>query len=284
MSTNRDELSLANLTNIIHLAIKEDFGIEGDITSLAIIEPEQVIEFSISNREDMVLCGRSIIELSLKSFDSNLKIKNHFNDGAFIKAGEIIASGSGNAQAILALERIMLNLLQHLCGISTNTRNFVNLVKHTKAIIRDTRKTIPNLRELQKYAVRIGGGENHRSSLDEMILIKDNHIAIAGSVELAFSKAKAKYPNKFIEIECDTMEQVEQALATKCDAILLDNMSIAELQESVKLTAGRIKLEASGGVGLHNVKQVAETGVDYIAIGSLTHSVKASDIGLDINS
>ncbi len=282
MSTNRGKIDLSNVTNIIKNAIAEDFGLDGDITSLATIDEKQMTEFVINNREDLVLCGVELIELTLKQFDSELKLVKNFSDGDFIKKGEIIAKGFGKARAILTLERIMLNLLQHLCGIATNTRNFVNSVKHTKAIIRDTRKTLPNLRELQKYAVNIGGGENHRSTLDEMILIKDNHIAICGGVERAFKLSKEKYPNKFIEIECDTLEQVKQALSTGCDAILLDNMSIDELKEAVSLVAGKVKLEASGGIGLHNVKEVAETGVDYIAIGSLTHSVKASDIGLDI--
>ena len=274
MSTNRSVIK-----DIIKSAIIEDFGQEGDITSLAIIDHDQKTGFEINNREELVLCGREIIEEVFK----NMNLQIFFKDGDFIKPGSLIAKGTGEAQEILALERIMLNLLQHLCGIATTTRSFVNLIKHTKAIIRDTRKTLPNLRELQKYAVRIGGGENHRSTLDEMILIKDNHIAIAGSLKLAFDKAKKKYPNKIIEIECDNLSQVKEALLTECDLILLDNMSIEELIEAVKITNGRKKLEASGGIGLHNVKAVAETGVNYIAIGSLTHSVKASDIGLDIN-
>ena len=282
MSTNSNQLDLTNLSKIIDEAIIEDEA-SGDITSLSIIKPTQVTEFTLSNREDLILCGSDLIELTFKKFDTKLQLIKHYEDGAFIKAGSIIASGHGKAQAILSLERIMLNLLQHLCGIATNTHNFASLVKHTKAIIRDTRKTLPSLRELQKYAVRTGGGENHRSSLAEMVLIKDNHLALCGGdIETAFALAKAQYPDKIIEIECDTIAQVKQALLTNCDSILLDNMSIAMLEEAVRLTAGKIKLEASGGVGLHNVKAIAETGVDYIAIGSLTHSVKASDIGLDI--
>lgn len=282
MSINRDNFDLINLANIIHDAIKEDMGLSGDITSIAAIDQDQVADFIVSNREDLVLCGLDIIEIALKNFDSNLKLNKYFNDGDYIKAKEVIVDGKGNARAILSSERMMLNLLQHLCGISSNTRKFVDMVKHTKAIIRDTRKTLPGLRDLQKYAVRVGGGENHRSTLDEMILIKDNHIALAGGVKNAFDRAKSKYPNKIIEIECDTLDQVKQALLTKCDLILLDNMSIEQLKEAVKLASGKIKLEASGGVNLINVKAIAETGVDYIAIGSLTHSVKASDIGLDI--
>ena len=212
MSTNRE---VSNSLNIIKNAIIEDLGKDGDITSIATINSNQMTDFIISNREDCVLCGSDIIELTFKQLYSSIKISKNFNDCDFITAGEILATGTGNARCILTLERTMLNLLQHLSGIATNTRNFVNLVKHTKAIIRDTRKTLPNLRELQKYAVRTGGGENHRSTLDEIILIKDNHIAICGSVELAFNNAKTLYPNKIIEIECDTLEQVSQALSTK---------------------------------------------------------------------
>ncbi|MEK6734656.1 MAG: carboxylating nicotinate-nucleotide diphosphorylase [Pseudomonadota bacterium] len=272
-----------DLISLIQLAIKEDFGELGDITSLATIESQRKAKFVISNREDITLCGNDIIDISLKYFDSELNLVKNFNDGDFIKANSIIAQGEGGARAILAIERIMLNLLQHLCGIASATRNYVDLVKHTKAIIRDTRKTLPLYRDMQKYAVKIGGGENHRFTLDEMILIKDNHIAIAGGVVQAFRVAKAKYPNKIIEIECDTLEQVKEALQTNCEEILLDNMSVEALKEAVKLNNGRMKLEASGGVNINNVKSIAETGVDYIAIGSLTHSVKASDIGLDID-
>jgi nicotinate-nucleotide pyrophosphorylase (carboxylating) len=282
MSTNRDKVDLINLANIIHNALEEDMGLEGDITSISTIEKDQVTNFVVSNREDLVLCGLEIIEMALKTFDTGLKLNKYFNDGDYVQAGQVIADGIGNARAILASERIMLNLLQHLCGISSITRKFVEMIKHTKAIIRDTRKTLPGLRDLQKYAVKIGGGENHRSTLDEMILIKDNHIALSGGVENAFNRAKLEYPNKIIEIECDTLEQVRQALLTKCDLILLDNMSVEQMEEAVKLSHGKVKLEASGGVNLSNVKAIAETGVDYIAIGSLTHSVKASDIGLDI--
>ncbi len=280
MSIDREE----NIIKLIKEAISEDVG-TGDITSLAIIPMEQETDFIISNRENLVLCGGELIQMFLAEADKNISVELLFNDGAFIKAGSVIARGKGKAQAILAIERVMLNLLQHLCGVATSTKNFVDLVKHTKAKIRDTRKTIPRLRWLQKYAVRTGGGENHRFSLDEMILIKDNHISLcSGSVIDAYAKARASHHRKIIEIECDTLDQVKDALLTGCDAILLDNMTINELKQAVDLVKGKVKLEASGGIGLHNVKAIAETGVDYIAIGSLTHSFKASDIGLDIYS
>lgn len=278
MATNRQ-----SIIEIINQALQEDLGHEGDITSNSIISPKQDMSFAISNRQELVLCGIEIIEIAINSLDPNLKLKQNFKDGDFIKPYSIIAEGTAKARAVLATERTALNLLQHLCGVASLTREYVNIVKHTKAIIRDTRKTIPSLRHLQKYAVKIGGGENHRFTLDEMILIKDNHIAIAGSIVDAFTKAKATYPNKIIEIECDTLEQVEQALQTSCESILLDNMSVSDLKEAVKLaTKSSIKLEASGGVNLNNVKEIAETGVDYIAIGNLTHSVQAKDIGLDV--
>jgi nicotinate-nucleotide pyrophosphorylase (carboxylating) len=269
------------LLKIISDALGEDIG-AGDITSLATIGSEKQTSFIINNREDLVLCGVNVISLALSKLDPKLQVTSFFKDGDFIKAGEVIAKGIGQARGILTAERVMLNILQHLCGIATATRQFVELTKHTKAKIRDTRKTLPYLRELQKYAVRVGGGENHRSSLSEMALIKDNHIALCGGVKEAFEKIRSMYPNKIIEIECDTIEQVQEALSTGCDEILLDNMSIEMLKESVRLVNGKIKLEASGGISINTVKAVAETGVDYIAIGSLTHSVKASDIGLDI--
>lgn len=278
---------MANNTQLIIEAInqtlKEDLGKEGDITSNSIIDPKQEMSFIISNRQELVLCGVDIVEIAINLIDPNLKLIKNFKDGDLIKAGSIIVEGSAKARAILKTERSILNLLQHLCGVASLTKDYVNMIKHTKALIRDTRKTIPGLRHLQKYAVKTGGGENHRFTLDEMILIKDNHIAIAGGIQEAFNKAKKAYPNKIIEIECDTIEQVKEALQTNCESILLDNMSIDELKESVKLASNsKVKLEASGGVNLNNVREIAETGVDYIAIGSLTHSAQAKDIGLDV--
>ena len=270
-----------SIENIIKAALAEDIK-TGDITSLAIIDEDLASNFVIRNREDLILAGSKLIELSFAQLDPNIQIELYYKDGDFVKEASIIAKGRGKMRAVLTAERVMLNLLQHLCGIASLTEEFVKLVKHTKAKIRDTRKTLPLLRELQKYAVRMGGGENHRFSLDEMILIKDNHIAMVGSVIQAFEKAKAAYPDKIVEIECDTISQVKEALLTNCDAILLDNMSIEMLKEAVKLIDGKIKTEASGGVTLENVKAIAETGVDYIAVGSLTHSVKSKDIGLDI--
>ncbi len=271
------------IIEIIKQALQEDLGREGDVTSNAIIDQTQEMPFVISNRQDLVLCGVDVIEIALNIADPNLKLIKNFKDGNLVQANEIIARGKAKAIAVLATERTILNLLQHLCGIASLTREYVNIVKHTKACIRDTRKTIPGLRYLQKYAVKTGGGENHRFTLDEMILIKDNHIALAGSVQEAFNKAKNTYPNKIIEIECDTLAQVEEALHTNCETILLDNMSINELKEAVRLAANsKIKLEASGGVNLNNVSKIAETGVDYIAVGNLTHSVQAKDIGLDV--
>lgn len=283
MSIYRRKTEQDTLAEIIKIALLEDCGIDGDITSNAIISPNLTTKFVIAAREDIIICGADIPELIFKQYDPKMHIERFFQDGDVVPAGAAIIQGSGNAISILSLERTILNLLQHLCGIASNTRKFVNLIKHTKAIIRDTRKTLPGLRELEKYAVRIGGGENHRFTLDESFLIKDNHIALCnGNIRQAFELCKEKYPNKLIEIECDTIEQVELALLTGCDLILLDNMSIDTTKKAVALVNNKIKLEASGGINLSNVQSVAETGVDYVAIGSLTHSVKASDIGLDI--
>ena len=281
MPTNKEIEGLLNLEKIISEAMLEDIA-SGDATTLSIIAPDQMVDFLIVNRENLILCGGDLIQYIFSILDPEVQITKYFNDGDDIKAGQTIAKGRGKAQAVLTLERLMLNLLQQLCGVATRTRQYVELVKHTKAKIRDTRKTIPLLRDLQKYAVRIGGGVNHRSSLDEMIMIKDNHIALSGGIVRAFNKAKDLYPDKIIEIECDTLEQVSEALLTACDIILLDNMSIEMLEQAVELVGGRVQLEASGGIALHNVKAVAETGVEYIAVGDITHSIKASDIGLDV--
>lgn len=284
MSTYGRKSIKYNLAKVIDVALSEDLSTEGDITSNAIIPLDLDTEFSIVAREELILCGVDVPKLILEQSDTQVRLKQCFKDGDLVPQGAKIIEGFGNAISILSSERTILNILQHLCGISSYTKKFVDLVKHTKAVIRDTRKTLPGLRELEKYAVKIGGGENHRFTLDESFLIKDNHIALCGGdIKKAFDLCKAKNPDKVIEIECDTLKQVEQALSTNCDIILLDNMLLKDIKKAVLMNNNkRIKLEASGGVNLNNVKEIAEAGVDYIAVGGLTHSVKASDIGLDI--
>jgi nicotinate-nucleotide pyrophosphorylase (carboxylating) len=266
------------IKNIIAQALKEDIG-AGDVTVAATIPADMQGTFTFVAREKLVVCGLNVVAQVFAQLSPNIVFSPLFAEGQGVEAGVKLAKVSGAVRHILTAERVALNLIQRMSGVATITQQYVHAVKGTKAIIRDTRKTMPNLRVLDKYAVRIGGGQNHRMRLDDAILIKDNHIAACGSVKIAI--AKAKQQNLPITVECDTLEQVAEALAAGVDAILLDNMSPEMLTQAVKQVGGKVKLEASGGITLSNVRQVAETGVDYIAIGALTHSVRGVDIGLD---
>lgn len=266
------------IKNIIAAALKEDVG-NGDITVASTIPKDTQGKFTFIAREAMVVCGVDVVAEVYAQLSPELIFTPLVAEGQGVVAGAKIATIRGAVGHILTGERVALNLMQRMSGVATVTRTYGEAVKGTKAIIRDTRKTIPNLRILDKYAVRVGGGQNHRMRLDDAILIKDNHIAACGSVKIAVEKAKMqKLP---VTVECDTLEQVAQALSAGADAILLDNMPPETLSQAVRFVGGRVKLEASGGITLANVRQVAETGVDYIAIGALTHSVRAVDIGLD---
>ena len=279
------------LKKICRLALKEDKA-QNDVTSDLTIKNDASVSFQITAREEIILCGIEVIhhcfdELTkLKKFKNiflGLKIKAH--DGDLIKAGEPIAEGYGDAKLILAAERVILNLLQHLSGIATATHQFVKILDNEKIKILDTRKTLPALRTLQKQAVVIGGGQNHRFNLSDMILIKDNHIAAAGSVAEAI-KAAQKNKKLRIEVECDTFEQVVDAVKSSPDIIMLDNMSSDEIKKCSAIIrahqAKKILIEISGGINLSNIKDFRTLDIDFISIGSLTHSVKAVDIGLDI--
>ncbi len=270
------------LDQIIDLSLQEDLGSIGDITSNLTIPEKKIINFKISNREEIILCG---VDLVLKVFlkvSKNISLKKHFADGDSLKENSVIISGEGNARDIFAAERIALNLMQHLSGIATKTNKFV-LELEGKAKILDTRKTIPALRELQKYGVKIGGGKNHRMALYDGILIKDNHIAAAGSIKNAVLNVKNKLETSMsIEVECDNLEQVKESLDVGVDIIMLDNMNLTQIKKAVRLIDGKSKVEVSGNVTLDRIKEISKTGVDYISVGSITHSVKAVDIGLDI--
>jgi nicotinate-nucleotide pyrophosphorylase (carboxylating) len=271
------------IDQIIALALAEDIG-TGDITSNITIPADKTAEFVINAREEMVICGVDVACRVFKTVNKDIKLTRHFKDGDIAKAGDDIISGSGNACAILAAERVALNLLRQMSGVATHTRKFVEAVAGTKAKILDTRKTIPGLRYLQKYAVKTGGGQNHRYCLDDMILIKDNHISVCGGILPALKKAKEQAPKGMkIEVECDTLEQVEQAVEGQADIILLDNMDIATLKQAIALVDGKIPLEASGNINLKTVAEIAKTGVDFISAGILTHSALSVDIGLDID-
>jgi len=282
------EILSQQIDQIIDLALKEDLGdlanIDGDITSNLTIPNNKIIDFIISNRQPIILCG---VDIALKVFNKikdlqELDLKKHFNDGDHLKAGRVIISGRGNAKVIFAAERIALNFMQHLSGISTKTNKFV-VQAQGKSKILDTRKTIPALRNLQKYAVKVGGGVNHRLALNDGILIKDNHIAAAGNIKNAVIMIRQSLKKgMLIEVECDNLAQVKEALEVGVDIIMLDNMNLEQIKEAVKLIKGRAKIEVSGGITLEKVKEISNVGVDFISVGALTHSVEAVDIGLDI--
>lgn len=268
---------------VIQDALDEDLGLGGDITSFAIIAEDARFSARINAREEMVVAGLDIAGLVFFALSDDVHWQTLVNDGDKVGAGTRLATIEGPAQVLLAAERTALNLLQHLSGIATLTRQYVDAVAGTGADILDTRKTIPGLRDLAKYATRTGGGVNHRMRLDDAVLIKDNHIAAAGGIAEAVRRANdAKL--KPIEVECDTLDQVGEALSAGVDAVLLDNMNPAMLGEAVAMVAGRARTEASGGVNLETVRTIAESGVDCISIGRLTQSAPAVDIGMDWNA
>ncbi len=267
---------------IIQDALDEDLGLDGDITSYATIDEDARFSGVFSAREKMVVAGINIAGRVFFALSDDITWKAEISDGEIADAGTILARIEGPARVLLAGERTALNLLQHLSGIATTTREYVDAIKGADAVILDTRKTIPGLRDLAKYATRTGGATNHRMRLDDAVLIKDNHIAACGGIAVAIKAAQAQ-DLKPIEVECDTMEQVEQAVNAGADTILLDNMEPDELAQAVKLINGRTKTEASGGVHLETVRAIADTGVDGVSIGRLTQSAPAVDIGLDWN-
>ena len=265
-------------------ALLEDLGRAGDITSEAIFNKNIKIEAALVTRKCGVLCGTATALTAFKLIDPEIKFDNKLKDTALVNSGDIIARINGSATSILAAERVALNFLGHLSGISTLTANYVSQISHTHTKICDTRKTTPNLRALEKYAVSCGGGVNHRFGLDDAILIKDNHIAVAGGVAAALRAAKQKIGHLVkIEIEVDTLDQLHEALSEGVDVVLLDNMSLPQLAEAVRMINKQALSEASGGISLDTVAAVAETGVDLISVGALTHSAPVLDVGLDIH-
>jgi nicotinate-nucleotide pyrophosphorylase (carboxylating) len=266
-------------------ALKEDLGLAGDITSQATIPPEAQAKAVLRSRQNGVLVGLPLARQAFLELDGDFVFKPKMQDGDALEKDSIIAELSGNARALLSAERVALNYLTHLSGIASATKQFADQIAHTKARITCTRKTLPGLRAYQKYAVKLGGGSNHRYGLDDAILIKDNHIAVAGGVGQALQAAKAFAGHLVkIELEVDTLDQLSTALASsaKPDVVLLDNMSLDDLRNAVKLAEGQVILEASGNVRLETVKSIAQTGVNYISSGWITNSAPSIDIGLDI--
>ena len=275
------KLDATALENIIRIAIAEDLHGASDVTSVATIPEEQSAVAEFWNRKPGVIAGIPVVCAVLEICGiTDYEIKK--SDGESIPANSLLLTAKGNTQSLLLAERSALNFFGRLSGIATLTKSWVDAVADTKAAIRDTRKTTPGLRELEKYAVRMGGGENHRFSLSDAALIKDNHVLAAGGVANAFNLVKAKFPNLPLEVEVDSLQQLREVVEAGADLVLLDNMSIEECRAAVEIVAGRAKLEASGGLILNNAHAYAKTGVDYLAVGALTHSAPVLDIGLDL--
>ena len=267
---------------IVRLALSEDLGRAGDVTAKACIPEGARMRAVFAARKPGVLAGIDCVRLAVLVMDPEASIDLKLRDGDAFEAGAVLAEVEADARAFLAAERTALNLLGRLCGIATLTRSYVDAVAGTGARVADTRKTTPGLRALEKHAVLCGGGLNHRFGLDDAILIKDNHVAVCGGVGEAVRRARAAAGHLMkVEVEVDGLDQLAEALAEKPDVIMLDNFTLADLREAVARVAGRVTLEASGGVNLDTIRAIAETGVDVISVGALTHSAASLDIGLD---
>ena len=272
----------SQLKKIVRIALNEDLEKLGDITSNNVLSKRDRATFHFVSREKGTICGIDIAKIVYELLDEEVKFTSYKKDGDKIKTKDIIAKVEGPAISLLTGERTALNFLTHLSGISTSTSIMVRLISKTKTKILCTRKTTPGLRNIEKYAVKVGGGINHRKGLYDAILIKDNHIAIAGSISNALNKVK-KIKNKFkIEIEVDNLKQFREALKFNPDVIMLDNFKINQLKKAVKMGKNKVVLEASGKIDFSNVSRIAETGVDYLSSGWITHSSKSLDIGLDL--
>ena len=275
-----DLLYNTQIDKIIELSLSEDIG-SGDITTLSTIPDNTQAEGVFIAKQDFVLCGIDIAKKVFLKVDNSVEFKILRKDGDAIQKGETIASVSGNASSLLIAERTALNIMQRLSGISTKTAGCVEMVRGTKAKITDTRKTTPGMRALEKYAVRVGGGSNHRFNLADGVLIKDNHIAASGGIAKAIENARKTIPHTLkIEVEVENFEQLREAILAGADIIMLDNMTKEDMAKAVKIVDGKALVEASGNMDKRNLKEVADTGVDIISIGALTHTVTAADISL----
>jgi nicotinate-nucleotide pyrophosphorylase (carboxylating) len=278
-----DRLPPHLVASAVTAALAEDLGLAGDLTTEATIPPGRRATAVIATRRPGVVAGLALAEAAVRSLDSACGFSIAAPDGSAVPPGAVVARIEADARALLTAERVALNFLGRLSGIATLTRTYVDRVAGTRARIADTRKTTPGLRAFEKYAVRAGGGMNHRVGLFDAILIKDNHIAVAGGVAAAVAAARGRAGHMVkIEVEVDTLDQLDEVLRFPVDAVLLDNMDLATLTEAVRRCAGRVITEASGGVSLDTVGAIAETGVDLISVGALTHSAPVLDLGLDI--
>lgn len=282
------ELTAAEIQTAVRAALAEDIG-PGDVTTEATVPVSATTCAVMVAREPLVLAGLAFATTAFRELDRNLVIAPHAADGAHCPKGQVLLRVTGSARAILTAERVALNFVQRLSGVATLTAQFTGQVKGTRARILDTRKTTPGWRRFEKFAVKCGGGQNHRVGLYDQVLIKDNHLAALRSekpnaIAAAVQRARAAHPKLKVEVEADTLAQVRQAAEARADIILLDNMSLDELRAAVDLVGGRAQTEASGGVTLQTVRAIAETGVDFVSVGAITHSARAVDIALDFEA
>lgn len=271
-----------DVQEFVRRVLAEDLGSGGDVTSQATIAADARFTGEVNCREPIVAAGLDLAAAFFRALDGEVHLERPVEDGTSVEAGTLLMRLEGNARAMLSAERSALNTLQHLSGIATLSRHYADAIAGTGASLLDTRKTLPGLRLLDKYAARMGGAENHRMRLDDGVLIKDNHVAVCGGVERAVRAAKAANTALPVQVEVDRLDQIEPALTAGADRLLLDNMDVPILREAVRMVAGRVPLEASGGVSLETIRGIAETGVDYISVGRITQSAPAVDIGLDV--
>lgn len=273
---------LSPIDKIIDSALEEDLG-PGDITTEALVDLSVKGEARLIAKEEIILAGIGVFSRVFSRLDPEIVVETKYRDGEAVSNGEDIGIVKGSMRGILSGERTALNFLQRLSGIATLTRKYVERTDSSKVRVIDTRKTTPGLRILEKYAVRRGGGFNHRFGLFDGILIKDNHIAVAGSIAKALARIKGRVPHTLrIEVEAEDIEGVEEAIGAGADAILLDNMSLKEMREAVSIAGGRVLLEASGGITLESIEEVSKTGIDLISVGAITHSARSVDISLEV--
>ena len=270
-----------DVEDFVRRTLAEDLGAGGDVTSNATIAADARFTAEMNCRQAIVVAGLEVAAAFFRALDPAVQLDALVKDGGRAEHGRTLMRLTGNARAMLAAERSALNTLQHLSGIATLTRSYVDAIDGTGAVLLDTRKTLPGLRALDKHAARMGGAQNHRMRLDDGVLIKDNHVAVCGGVAEAVRSAKAANTGLQVQVEVDRIDQIEPALAAGADRLLLDNMDPAKLREAVKLVGSRVPLEASGGVTLETIRFLAETGVDFISVGRITQSAPAVDIGLD---
>jgi len=277
----RLELPQFDLQEFVRRVLAEDMGSGGDVTSNATIAADARFTAEMNCREPITVAGLDVAAAFFRALERDVRVKKDVEDGDSVPAGTVLMRLDGHARAMLAAERSALNTLQHMSGIATMTRRYADAIAGTGAVLLDTRKTVPGMRLLDKYAARMGGAQNHRMRLDDGVLIKDNHVAVCGGVAAAVEAAVAAGTGLQVQVEVDRLEQIEPALAAGADRLLLDNMRPDMLRQAVEIVAGRVPLEASGGVNLETIRAIAETGIDFISVGRITQSAPAVDIGLD---